>query len=336
MKHFIDLHAGGAEGLNALVDLALALKKSPPRDRPLLGKSVALCFMNPSLRTRVSFEVAAASLGCHPVTLSIGQDTYALEYKDGAVMDAAAAEHAREAVPVLSRLCDAIALRCFPEGKDWETDRRDPVLSAFVRHARVPVINLESALGHPCQALADLMTIREHMDPRGKRFVLAWAPHVKASPLAVPHSAAEMAALAGMHVTIARPEGYDLDPEVMARVASACSARGTRLAVTDRVEEAYADAQVVYAKSWGSLAHYGRPPSSAPAVRDQWRVTAARMASTRQALFMHCLPVRRNLKVDDAVLDGPSSVVIDQAENRLHTAKAVLLTLLRPEATCPT
>ncbi|MBI4349194.1 MAG: N-acetylornithine carbamoyltransferase [Elusimicrobia bacterium] len=336
-RHFTNLHEWGAEGLARLVDRALALKAKPNAGLPLAGKTVALCFMNPSLRTQVSFEAAAAALGAHPITLFIGQGTYALEWRDGVVMDGLAAEHVREAVPVLSRMCDALALRCFPEGKDWAVDKQDGLLNAFRRHATVPVISLESALGHPCQALADLMTIRERMEPRRKKFLLAWAPHIKASPQAVPSSAVEMAALAGMDVTVLRPEGYDLDVSVMGRVRAACEASGAKFEVTGDIRAGYAGARVVYAKSWGSLERYGQAPDAA--LREPWRVTASKLALTDDAIFMHCLPVRRGLKVEDSVLDGPSSVVIDQAENRLHTAKAVLLELLAtqvPEELCPT
>jgi len=328
MKHFTSLHEAGSEGIEALVALAMRLKRRPVHDKPLTGKTVALCFMNPSLRTQVSFEAAAASLGAHPITLFLGQGTYKLEFADGAVMDGDAAEHAKEAIPVLARMCDALGVRCFPDGKDWMADRLDPVLSAFKRFSDKPVISLESVLGHPCQALADLMTIKERMEPKGKKFLLTWAPHVKSLPVAVPHSAAEMAALAGMDVTIARPEGYDLDLDVMARVRAACAARGSRLIVTDKPEEAYEGANVVYAKNWGSLSRYGQAPNQDPAFKDLWRVTTSKMTRTARAHFMHCLPVRRNVVVDDAVLDGPDSVVVDEAENRLHTAKAVLLTLL--------
>lgn len=328
MKHFTSLHEAGAEGIEALVNLAIRLKRRPIHDKPLSGKTVGLCFMNPSLRTQVSFEAAAASLGAHPITLFLGQATYKLEFREGAVMDGDAAEHAKEAIPVLARMCDALGVRCFPEGKDWQADRTDPVLSAFKRYSDKPVISLESVLGHPCQALADLMTIKERMEPKGKKFLLTWAPHVKALPVAVPHSAAEMAALAGMDVTIARPAGYDLDLDVMARVRAACAQRGSRLVVTDDLDAAYDGAHVVYAKNWGSLERYGQAPDQDPAFKDRWRVTPAKMNRTARAHFMHCLPVRRNVVVDDAVLDGPESVVVDEAENRLHTAKAVLLTLL--------
>jgi len=340
-RHFTSLIETGAEEVAALVESARAFKRKPNTDRPLAGKSVAFCFMNPSLRTQVSCEVAAAALGAHPVTLFLGSGTWKIAVEDGVVMDGDCPEHAREAVPVLARMCDALALRSFPAGKDWKEERKDPYLEAFRRLSSVPVISLESAMGHPCQGLADQMTIRERMDPRGKEFLLTWAPHIKPLPLAVPHSAAEAAVLAGMNLTIARPEGYDLDPEIMEKLKGVCRAQGTRLRVTEKPEEAYRGAHVVYGKAWGSLAQYGAPPPADPAFRAEWRVSADKMALADQAIFLHCLPVRRNVEVDDAVLDGPASAAVDQAENRMHTAKAVLHRLLTgkhysPEANkCP-
>lgn len=316
-RNFINLHESDVEGL---IELALSLKRTPPKHKPLSGKSVGLVFMNPSLRTQTSFEVAAALLGAHPVALQVGSGgTWKLESQEGAVMDGDCAEHAKEAVAVLSRYVDLLGVRCFPSGRSWAEDKRDPMLSAFVKYATVPVVSLESALGHPCQALADLMTIREKR-PKAKKFLLTWAPHIKHLPTAVPHSAAEMAALGGMDVTIARPEGYDLDPEIIKRVGKTAKS----LTITDDLEDAYDGADVVYAKAWGSLENYGKPPAPMP----KWRVTAEKMAKTNDAVFMHCLPVRRNVVVDDAVLDSKNSIVIDQAENRLHTAKAVLMNLL--------
>lgn len=331
-RHFTHLSDFTPAELMALVDDAIALKRSAPKSLPLTGKSLAFCFMNPSLRTQVSFEVATNALGGHPITLSLGAGgTWGMESVEGVVMDGTAAEHLKEAVPVLGRFCAALGLRSFPAGASWAEDKKEPHLAAFKKHSTVPVINMESASGHPCQALADLMTIKERMDPKGKNFLLTWAPHVKALPMAVPNSAAEIAAMAGMSVTIARPEGYDLDPEVMARIEKNCRANGTNLKVTDDAQAAYQGQNVVYAKSWGSIANYGKPPSADPDFRAKWMVTAEKMKKTDDALFMHCLPVRRNLVVADEVLDGPWSVVIDQAENRLHTAKAVLLSLLAPE-----
>ena len=337
MKHFTHLKDFTAAEFTALADFALSLKKSHPTNAPLAGKSLAFCYMNPSLRTQVSSEVATASLGGHPITLSLGAGTgtWGMESVEGVVMDGTAAEHLKEAVPVLGRFCAALGLRSFPSGISWEEDKKELPLTAFLKYSTVPVINLESASGHPCQALADLATIKERFAPKKKNFLLAWAPHVKALPMAVPNSAAEMAAMAGMNVTIARPEGYDLDPEVMARVERHCAASGASLRVTDDVPAAYQGQHVVYAKSWGSIARYGKPPSDDAAFRAKWTVTAAKMRKTDDALFMHCLPVRRNLVVADEVLDGPWSVVVDEAENRLHAAKAVLLHLLSPEAKTP-
>ena len=329
--HFTHLKDHTRAQLMALVDKAIALKKNPPKDRPLAGQSLAFCFMNPSLRTQVSMETAAASLCAHPVVLFLGSDTWQVEFEDGVVMDGKTAEHLKEAVPVLSRYCQAVALRSFPSGTSWDEDKVEPYLSAFKKHATVPVINLESASGHPCQALADLMTIKERMDPKGKNFLLTWAPHIKSLPLAVPSSAAEIAAVAGMNVTIARPKGFDLPDDVMARVAASCKESGAKLAVTDAVPDAFDGQHVVYAKSWGSLQNYGAPLPADAAFRTRWIVTQEKMARTDKGIFMHCLPVRRNLIVRDEVLDGPASVVVDQAENRLHTAKAVLLNLLAEE-----
>lgn len=329
MKHFTHLKDFSIGELNAIIDLAMALKKSPPDGMPLAGKSLAFCFMNPSLRTQVSFSVATASLGGHPVTLSLGSGgTWGMESVEGVVMDGTAAEHLKEAVPVLGRMCQGLGLRSFPAGKSWAEDKAEPALAAFLRYSTVPVINMESASGHPCQALADLMTIRERMEPRKKNFLLSWAPHVKPLPMAVPNSSAEIASMAGMNVTIARPEGYDLDPEVMERVKRNCAANGTKLTVTDDANGAFHGQNVVYGKSWGSLRNYGQAPSADPAFRKKWTISAAKMKKTNNGIFMHCLPVRRNLVVDDAVLDSPMSVVIDEAENRLHTAKAVLMYLL--------
>ena len=329
IKHFTHLKDFSIDDLNKMIDVALSLKKTAPLVPPLAGKSLAFCFMNPSLRTQVSFSVATAALGGHPVTLSLGSGgTWGMESVEGVVMDGTAAEHLKEAVPVLGRMCQGLGLRSFPLGKSWETDKSEPELTAFKKYSTVPVINMESASGHPCQALADLMTIRERMKPKGKNFLLSWAPHVKALPMAVPNSAVEIASMAGMNVTIARPEGYDLDPEVMERVKKNCALNGTELIITDKVPQAFAGQNVVYGKSWGSLSEYGKPPSSDPLFRKKWTISADKMRRTEKAIFMHCLPVRRNLVVDDAVLDGPWSVVLDEAENRLHTAKAVLLYLL--------
>jgi len=331
-RHFTHLADLPRETVTQLVDYAIYLKREKSGAKPLDGKKVAYLFMNPSLRTRVSFETATIDLGGHPITLDVGAQTWKMEFEDAAVMDGGAVEHARDAVPVLGRFFDAVALRSFPEGKMWKDDREEPALSAFRKLSPVPVINMESALEHPCQGLADLMTIKERMEPAGKKFVLTWAPHVKALPHAVPHSAALAAAMAGMNVTIAHPEGFELDYRTMKTVKELCKTAGTEYLETDNPEEAYRDADVVYAKSWGSISDYGTPPPSDAAFRAKWIADEKKMATTKNAIFMHCLPVRRNLEVAAAVLDGPQSVTTDQAENRYHTSKAVLLWLLHGNA----
>lgn len=330
MRKFTHLKDFTIDELNRIVDLAVELKKAPDsRADALKGKSLAFCFMNPSLRTQVSFSAGTASLGGNPITLNLGSGgTWGMEALEGVVMDGTAAEHLKEAVPVLGRMTAAIGLRSFPAGKSWAEDKREDALSAFIKYSTVPVINMESASGHPCQALADLMTIRERMNPRKKKFLLSWAPHIKPLPMAVPNSAVEMASMAGMDVTIARPEGYDLDPDVMERVKKNCAANGTNLNITDDPQTAFDGQHVVYGKSWGSLAEYGKPPSADPAFRSKWTISSEKMNRTSDAIFMHCLPVRRNLVVNDDVLDGKWAVHIDEAENRLHTAKAVLLHVL--------
>jgi N-acetylornithine carbamoyltransferase len=325
--HFTHLHEHRPQTLVDLVERAIELKRSPTADGPLAGKSVILVFLNPSLRTRASMEIAAASLGATPVVLAPGKDAWPLEHLEGVVMEGGAGEHVKEAVGVLARYGQVIGLRAFPAASSWDEDRAEPMLTAFRERSPVPVVNLESATGHPCQALADLMTVKERMEPAGKNFLLTWAPHVKALPMAVPHSAAEIAAVAGMNVTVARPEGYDLAPEVMGRLRSLCAERGTTLTVTSDPPAAYEGAHVVYAKSWMSLERYGAPPPLDEKIRKMWIVDGGKMRRTDCGIFMHCLPVRRNLVVTDEVIDGAASVVLDQAENRLHTAKAVLLWL---------
>jgi N-acetylornithine carbamoyltransferase len=235
---------------------------------------------------------------------------------------------------VLGRYADALGIRAFPRGKDWATAREDPIVNGFARHCEKPVINLESARRHPCQALADAMTLREKLgETAGKRFVLTWAWHPKALPTAVPVSAALAAARLGMEIVIARPPGYELDPEDTALVRRLAQQSGGEFVhIIDDPDDALVGADAVYVKSWGAVKLYGRPEEEAAlrtGLRD-WRLTPARLRSTRggKGVVMHCLPVRRNVEIDDAVLDGPNSVVVDQAENRLHAQRALLLELI--------
>jgi len=291
-------------------------------------------FFDPSLRTRVSMEAACARLGAHFVDLRPGEGSWALELRDGVPMDGAAPEHVREAARVLSRYADLLAVRSFPAGRDPEEDRREEVLRAFARHATVPVLSLESAMGHPCQGLADLMILRELAggDLAGKPVCLTWAPHPKSLPQAVPLSVVRMAAVGGAELRVACPEGWDLDEEVMARAREMAAERGGRVVVHRDPDAAAAGAIAVYAKAWGPDR---RAPSAAAARSelprlDYWRVDARRMRLTmgRKGAFLHCLPVRRGVVVDDEVLEGPWSRVTDQAACREFVQAALLLSWL--------
>lgn len=315
-----------------VVDLARDLKGGRARGW-LGGRVVVLYFANPSLRTRASVEAACARLGASAVVLDAGSGgVWGLEHRDGVVMDGAPAEHVKEAARVLSRYGDAIGVRAFAQLKDWREDKAEPLLSAFARHATVPVFSLEGSCRHPLQGLADVQTILERLpDPRGQKLVLTWAPHFKPLPMAVPNSVVESGALLGMDVTIARPDGFALDPELMAAADAVARQNGGRVRETSDRASALAGARVVYAKSWGALRHYGdweAEKSVRAASMSGWVVRAPDLEQGDDPFFMHCLPVRRNLKVEDAVLDGPRSAVIQQAENRLWTAQALLLRLL--------
>jgi len=334
LKGLAGRHLGTTEDLSdaelaALLELARALKKRP-LGRELAGKVLGMVFFNPSLRTRASFEAGMFQLGGHAIHLGIGQGVWKIEHREGVVMDGDATEHLKEAVPVLSRYCDLLSVRAFPIGRQWDVERADPVVSMFQKYASVPVINMESSMYHPCQGLADLATVQEKLGrPRGKKFLLTWAYHPKALPTAVPNSALLAVSRSGVDITLAHPPGYELDPDVMTRVRANCKRTGGKLEVTHSFGRAFADAHVVYAKSWGSLKHYGNEAEEKKA-RDKltgWQVTPKEMKKTDGGIFMHCLPVRRNVVVADAVLDSPASVVTDQAENRLHVQKALLVAL---------
>src|SRR5690606_35944820 len=224
----------------------------------------------------------------------------------------------------------ALAVRVFPRGADWVVEREDRVIRDFARYCEKPVINLESTRRHPCQGLADAMTLREKLgEPRGRKFVLSWAWHPKALPTAVPASAAIAAARMGMDVVVARPPGFDLDPDDMDTIGRVARESGGSLAVSEDMDAALEGAEAVYVKAWGALGRFGQPEAEAElrAPHRQWRLTADRLRATKDGagIVMHCLPVRRNVEIDDAVLDGSSSVVVDQAENRLHAQRALLL-----------
>ena len=272
-------------------------------------------------------QVAIYEMGGNAVVLEPGGTSWTIEHREGVVMDGDKTEHVAEFVRVLGRYCSAIGVRTFAALKDWEEERLDPVLNAFARYADVPVINLESAMHHPCQALADMMTIREKLGGGRKRVALTWAWHPKPLPMAVPNSFALAAAQMGHDLVIARPTGYELDDELMGEIEREAGSNSGSLRVTRDINEAFDGAEVVYAKSWGSRDHYGAPHkdiAERAVYREKWIVDEHKMKLTANAIFMHCLPVRRNVIVTDAVIDSAASAVIVEAENRLHAQKAVL------------
>jgi N-acetylornithine carbamoyltransferase len=331
-RDFLAMEDWSPEAIEGLLALAARVKRGEITGG-LERKVLAMIFLDPSLRTRSSMETAMFLHGGHALVLEPGKGSWALETEPGAVMDGNTVEHVTEAARVLARYADALAVRAFPKGTDWAVEREDRLIKDFARFSDKPVINLESARRHPCQALADAMTLRERLgDPRGKKFVLAWAWHPKALPTAVPASAALAAAQLGMEVVITRPKGFDLDPEDQALIERLAREAGGSAQLCDDLDAGVAGANAVYVKSWGSLEAFGRPEEDR-ALRTpfrDWRLTERRLRATRsgKGIVMHCLPVRRNVEIDDAVLDGPNSVVVDEAENRLHAQRALLIEIM--------
>lgn len=329
-----------SEELRGLVDLARALKAGRV-ERSLAGRVAALMFFNPSVRTRLSCESAMARFGGAAITINPGKDTWNFEAGEGVVMDGDTQEHVRELAPVVSRMCHLVGIRkselitvgthkAVATGS-YDELKQDTFIQRFRRFCEVPVINLESNSSHPMQGLADMTTLVEKLDePRGHKYVLTWAWHPKSLPVATPHSQLLSAADLGMNVTLLRPDGWGLDPEVVDAARLRAEAAGGSLEETDDAASAYAGARVVCAKAWGSLDYYGRfeqEPAAKAGLREAWRVDEDKMARTDDAFFLHCLPVRRNVVVTDGVLDSNRSAVVDEAENRLWTAAAVFCAL---------
>ena len=330
MRHFLTTLDWSREELEAMLATA-ARMKAGPHPRSLEGKAIALVFFNPSLRTRTSFEVGAHQLGMKAVVLEPGKGAWPIEFEDGVVMDGEPEEHVREVARVLSRYVDCIAVRAFPKFQRWEEDREDRVIRAFAAHSTVPVINLET-ITHPCQEMALMLTLKERLGATdGKKLLLTWTYHPKPLNTAVANSALIIAAKFGFDVTLLCPTPeYVLDPRYMVAATELAHAQGRSVTVSHDVDAAYRGADVVYAKSWGALPFFGRWDAEKP-IREAHRhfiVDEAKMAKTPDAVFSHCLPARRNVKVTDAVLDSPRAVHIDEAENRLHVQKAIMDALL--------
>jgi N-acetylornithine carbamoyltransferase len=330
-QNFLKTSDFSRAGLEKMLDAAFRFKRGEDQSKPLEGKSVALVFFNPSLRTRASFQIGIYELGGNSVILEPGSSSWTLEHREGVVMDGDKTEHLAEFVRVLERYVAAIGVRTFANLQDWEAERLEPILSAFEKYASKPVINLESAMHHPCQAMADMMTIRERFGKQKKKILLTWAWHPKPLPMAVPNSFALAAAQFGHDLRIAHPKGYELDAELLTEIETQAEKNGGTIEMTNNVIDAFDDAEVVYAKSWGSFMHYGNANQDVrerEVYRRRWIVDEAKMKRTKDAVFMHCLPVRRNVIVTDAVIDAANSVVIDEAENRLHVQKAILADIL--------
>ncbi len=330
MRHFLNTFDWTRPELQSMVDEGRRLKASP-FGKALDGKTIALLFLNNSLRTRTSFDVGARQLGGHAVVLSPSGGMWPLEFEEGAVMLDDAEEHVKEAAKVLSRYCDLIGIRAFPKFENWEEDRKDTILQAFATHAEVPVINMET-ITHPCQELAHVMALQERLGPLdGKRYLLTWSYHPKPLNTAVANSALLIAAKFGMNVTLLCPtEDFLLDDRYMSIATRDAGANGGSVTVTHDIETGYDRADVVYAKSWGAIPYFGRWDEEKP-IRDQYQdfiVDSRKMGMTSDAVVSHCLPMRRNVIMTDEVFDGPTCIAYDEAENRLHVQKAIMTTLV--------
>jgi N-succinyl-L-ornithine transcarbamylase len=312
MKNFTSIH--DVAYVQQLVQESITIKKNPLSHLDLgKNKTMGLVFLNPSLRTRMSTQVAAYNLGMQVIVLNMDKDSWSLETREGVMMDGDKAEHAKEAIAVMGQYCDIIGVRSFPSLVHKEDDYNEEMLNLFLKYAGIPVVSLESATRHPLQSLADLVTIEEHKKQAKPKIVMTWAPHVKSLPQAVPNSFAEWVLGAGYDLTITHPEGYELSEEF---------SKGAT--IEHDQQKALKDADFVYVKNWSSFSDYGKILSK----DHNWTFKNEKLAYTNQAKVMHCLPVRRNLVIADEVLDGPNAIVIQQAANRVFSAQAVLKNIL--------
>ncbi len=315
--------------LEDMLELAARVKGKRP-GQVLAGKTLGLLFFDPSLRTRVSFDVAMGQLGGHTINLS-RDDLYELEPTEQAVMDGRAEEHVIDAARTLSRYVDALGVRTVTRTGSWAKDRQELLLRSYARHASVPVINLETCFEHPCQAVADVFTMRERLlSLKGRRLTLAWSMHPEPKPLGPTHSVLTLAAMMGMHVTLAHPLGFEVDDDVLARGKKLADEAGGSVQVVNDLHAAARGAEVLYVRSWGSTKYWENAEREAMVKRSlaDWRIDQSLMETTKDALLMHPLPVRRNVVATDEVLDGPRSAIYEQAANRTHVQKALLMRLL--------
>lgn len=300
--------------LQTAVKEALFLKSNPLINNELgKNKTICLLFFNNSLRTRLSTQKAAQNLGMHVIVMNFGSEGWELEFEDGAIMNQNKSEHVKEAAKVIAQYCDIVAIRAFASLTDKEKDKAEIVINGFKKYAGIPVINMESAVGHPLQALADAITMEEFKPKHRPKVVLSWAPHPKALPHAVANSFVEMMQLQNADFVITHPKGYELDSDI------------TKNSVIEYDQEkAFRNADFIYVKNWSSFNDYGKVLN----LDANWMITSDKMNLTNQAKFMHCLPVRRNVIVTDEVLDSENSLVINQANNRTYAAQFVLKKIL--------
>ena len=320
MKQFISVK--DVQDINALVAKALAYKKSPFSDKKLgADKRIGLLFLNPSLRTRLSTQVAAQNLGMEPIVFNVDKEGWALEFAEGAIMNGTTVEHIKDAAPILGNYFDILCIRTFPGLVDKDADYSEKIIKQFIKYAGIPVVSLESATLHPLQSLTDIITIQEsiasntNIKNKKPKVVLTWAPHIKAIPQCVANSFSEwMVAWGEADFVITHPEGYALSTEF------------TKGATIEHNQgQALKDADFVYVKNWSSYEDYGKVLSSDAS----WMMTNKKLALTNNAKIMHCLPVRRNIELSDEILDGPNSLVTQEASNRVWAAQAVLAEILK-------
>ncbi len=312
MKQFVSIE--DVSDVEALLHKAMEIKRNPLSNTELgRNKSMGLIFLNPSLRTRISSQRAAMNLGLDVILFDINKGGWKLEFGDGVIMDGDSSEHIIEAAGVLGHYFDILAIRSFAHLKCKEDDYSEKIINAFIRYSGIPIINMESATAHPLQAFADLITIKEHQKQERPKVVLSWAPHPKPLPQAVANSFVRWMKVSDMNLIVTHPDGYDLSSEIM---------EGIRFE-PDQLK-AFEGADFVYAKNWSSFSNYGQIVSKDAS----WMITQDKMKHTNQAKFMHCLPVRRNVVVDEKVLDSSNSIVLDQAANRIVSMQTVLQSIM--------
>ena len=329
-RDVVTLDTFSPEEIRYIVGRARAMK-ADGFGMPLQGRSLAMVFFNPSLRTRASFAIAFSTLGGTVIDLTAERDIWNLELRDGAAMAGAAEEHVKDAARVLSEYADAIAIRSLARHDDWAMERRDLVLVSFQKHSSVPIFNMESVLEHPCQAWGDALTLEEEFgELRGRKLALTWVYSPTARQLAVPHAVALLAAKMGMQLTICAPAGYELDRGVLDVVERNARETGGTVRHTEDLREATEGVHAVYAASWCATNLHGRPDEERllRSRHTERRITAELMAKTQSGRFLHSMPLRRNVEADDAVVDGPHSLVIRQAGNRLHIQRALFSEVL--------